>query len=369
MTSSRSRVVRIQTSQQNRLTPAQRKFNTLIQKIDAQKKLLTQWQEIVPQYHQEVSEKLMPLRATFADVQAEMVALLDSLSLNHKFTKQQQFKISHLITGICTELIHQGKRDDLKIIYARYSGSDYDEVIQRKNEAANDFLKSMFEYEYGVDLGDEEFDFTNLEDATRRLHQHTQEQRPGDKAPPSKRKKTSKQLAKEAREREEAANVSKSIQSVYRQLVAALHPDRESDPEERERKTDLMKQITVAYGNRDLLRLLELQLNVEQIDQMQINNIAEDRLTYYNKILQNQLEELREEVMLMELKMKAAAGCEPYEHLSPQKLLTLLKKDIHILENSISDIQQDLQSFKDIKFFKSWLKQYKIPSPGFDLFF
>lgn len=369
MTSSKPRIVRIQTNQQNRLTPAQKKFNTLIQKIDTQKKLLTQWQEIIPLYHQKISEKLTPLRAAFADGQAEMLTLLDTLFLNHKFTKQQQSKISHLITGICTELIRQHGRDDLKAIYARYSGANYDEVFQMEREAANDFLKSMFEYEYGVDMSDEEFDFTDLEETTRRLQQKTQQQRLSDGAPSSRRKKTSKQLAKEAREREEAANVSKSIQAVYRQLVAALHPDRESDPEERERKTDLMKQITVAYGNRDLLRLLELQLNVEQIDQMQINNITEDRLKYYNKILQNQLGELAEEVMLMELKMKAAAGCEPYEHLSPQKLLILLKKDIHILKGSISDIQQELQSFKDINFFKSWLKQYKIPSPGFDQFF
>jgi len=369
MISSKSRVVQIQTSRQNRLTSAQKKFNALIKKIDAQKKLLTQWQEIIPLYQQTVSEKLIPLRAAFADSQAEMVALLDTLFLNHKFTKQQQSKIVHLITEICSELMRQHGRDDLKALYARYSGSNYDDVIQGEREMANDFLKSMFEEEYGVELGDEEFDISDPEGTARRLQQKMEEQRPAD-APSSERKKTSKQLAKEARERAEAANVSKSIQAVYRQLVAALHPDRESDPGERERKTNLMKQITVAYGKRDLLRLLELQLNVEQIDQMQINSIAEDRLKYYNKILQNQLEELGEEVMLMEMEMKATAGCELYEHLLPQKLLMLLKEDVHILEDSISGIQRDLQSFKDISYFKSWLKGYRIPSHHrFDQFY
>ncbi|MDT8364450.1 MAG: molecular chaperone DnaJ [Nitrosomonas sp.] len=362
MKPSLSGVVHIQTNQQNRLTPAQKRFNGLIQKIDFQKKLLMQWQEFIPQYQQEVNEKLAPIHNTFIDCQIKMVSTLDTLFLNHKFTKQQQAKISDLICGVCGELIGQHNREDLKPIYARYSGLNYDDVVQGEREMANDFLKTMFEEEYDVDLGDEEFDFTDMEGTVKRLREKVQEQQSADKTSRPERKKTSKQLAREAREREEATNVSKSIQAVYRQLVAALHPDRESDPGEHERKTDLMKKVTVAYGNRDLLQLLQLQLSVEQIDQVEINNITDDHLKYYNKILQNQLEELREEVMQMELKIKATAGCPLYGSLTPKKLLTLLDKDIRTLKNEISGIQEDLQLFTDVKQFKSWLRGYQINS-------
>ncbi len=363
MTSSKSKVVHIQTSQQNSLTSAQKKFNSLIQKIDAQKKVLVQWQEVIPRYQQEVAGKLMPLRAAFADCRVQMVTLLDSMFLNQKFTKLQQEKIAHLIVEMCGDLIRgestaQHHLETLKVIYARYSGLHYDDVIEDEREMANDFMRSMFEESFGVDLGDEEFDFNDLEETTRRLQQKMLEQQPVEDGTRRERKKTVKQLAKEKREREEAANVSKSIQAVYRQLVAALHPDRESDLVERERKTELMKKVTVAYGKQDLLQLLELQLSVEQIDQMQINNIAEDRLKYYNKVLQNQLVELQEEVMLTELKMKATAGYGQFEYLSPTKLMVVLNQDIRMLENGISHIQEDMQSFTDIKYFKSWLKTY-----------
>ncbi len=352
-----------------RLSPAQKKFNGLIQKIDAQKKLLLTWQETLSQCQQEVGGKLAPLRETYAGHQAEMVALLDSLSTSHKFTRNQQEKIADLITHMCEELINQHGRDDLKPLYNRYSGYDFDEAAQESNEFAGEFLKSLFEKEFGVKLDDDEFDFNDPEGTSARLQEKVREQQQQEEASRSRRKKTAKQLAKEAREQEEAASASKSIQAVYRQLVTALHPDREPDPAERERKTELMKKVTVAYGNRDLLQLLELQLSTEQIDQGKINNIAEDRLKHYNKILQCQLEELLDEVMGTEMTIREMAGVAPYEALSPKRLRTLLDQDIRLLRDEISRIQHDLRQFRDVKQFKAWLKGYQFFEPDFDPFF
>lgn len=365
------KVVRIKEShQQAYLSPAQKKFNGLIQKIDAQKKLLTTWQETIPQCQQEITRKLTPLHDTFCAHQAEMVVMLDNLYTTQKFTHHQQDKIAHLITSMCEELINQHGREDLKPLYDHYSGQNYDDVTQENHQAASELLKTLFEKEFGVELNDDEFDFSDLEGTAARLAEKAQEQEQ-QQAQESrrKRKKSAKQLAQEAREQEEEANISKSIQAVYRQLVAALHPDREPDLVERERKTELMKKVTVAYGKRDLLQLLELQLSVEQIDQSRINNIAEDRLKHYNIILQNQLEELRQEVQRMEQDMRKIAGLAPYEPLSPKRLSTLLNDDIRRLQSQVNRIQHDLKLFNDVKQFKSWLKSYRIPEPEFDPFF
>lgn len=337
-----------ESQQQTCLSPAQKKFNGLIQKIDAQKKLLATWQETIPQFQQEIAGKLIPLRDTFRDHQAEMVLMLDTLYTTQKFAHNQQDKIAHLITRMCEELIGQHGRDDLKPIYDYYSGQDYDAAVEKN---------------------DDEPDFYDPEETAARLKEKTQEQQGQAQEPHSKRKKSAKQLAKETREQEEAASISKSIQAVYRQLVAALHPDRELDPAERERKTELMQKVTVAYGNRDLLQLLELQLSIAQIDQSKINNIAEDRLKYYNQILQNQLEDLQQEVMRIELDIKQMTGLAPYEHLSPKRVFALLHEDLRVLRNEISRIQHDMMLFNDLKRFKTWLKGYRIPSSELDPFF
>ncbi len=369
MSHSKIKVVRIEESQQQAyLSPAQKKFNSLMQKIDAQKKLLATWQEAIPQCQQEIARKLTPLHNIFCEHQAEMVVTLDTLYTTQKFTYDQQDKIAHLITSMCEKLISQHGREDLKPLYDYYSEQSYDAAARESDEMASELLKSMFERELGVELDNDEFDFSDPEGMSARLAEKMQEQRQAQESR-RKRRKSAKQLAEEAREQEEEANISKSIQAVYRQLVAALHPDREPDPVERERKTGLMQKITVAYGKRDLLQLLELQLSIEQIDQSKMNNIGDDRLKHYNTILQTQLEELQQEVMQVEQNVREMIGFAPYERLSPKRLSALLNEDIRRLRNQISHIQHDLMLFNDVKQFKSWLKGYRLPQSKFDPFF
>lgn len=353
------------------LTPAQKKFNGLIKKIDAQKKLLAEWQESLARCQQEAATKLEPLRKTLSEHQAEMALLLDQMFTSHKFTHSQQEKIAHLICETCEELITLHRRDDLKPLYNRYSADDFDALAQEDEAMAAEMLKEMMQQEFGIALDDEELDF-DLNDpqaAAERIAEKVRQQQEQAEAARTKRKKTAKQLAKEAREQEEAAHVSKSIQAVYRQLVAALHPDREPDAAERERKTGLMQKVTVAYGNKDLLQLLELQLAVEQIDQGKLNTIAEDRLKHYNKVLQNQFDELREEVMLMEMQIGAMLQVAPFEVLTPKRIARMLEADIRAVREMIPRLQEELRRFRDVQQLKQWLKGYRIPESEFDPFF
>lgn len=367
-----TQIIRIKPEQaQAALTPAQKKFNGLIKKIDVQKKLLAEWQESLTRCQQETITKLEPLWKTLSEHQAEMALLLDRMFTRHKFTRRQQEKLAYLICETCDELISQHQREDMKPLYNRYSGDDFDAQAQETDEMAADLMKRMMQEEFGIELDDDEMEFDPRDPrgAAERLAEKFRQQQEQAEAARPKRKKTAKQLAKEAREQEEATHVSKSIQAVYRQLVAALHPDREPDPAERERKTALMQRVTVAYGNKDLLQLLELQLAVEQIDQGRLNNIAEDRLKHYNKILQNQFDELREEVMLMEMQIGTMMQVGPFDVLTPKRIARMLEADIRTVREMIPRIQEELRRFQDVQQLKQWLKGYRIPEPEFDPFF
>ena len=50
-----------------------------------------------------------------------------------------------------------------------------------------------------------------------------------------------------------------SIRAVYRRLANAIHPDKVQDEGERARRTEIMKDVTRAYGDGDFARLLELE--------------------------------------------------------------------------------------------------------------
>ncbi|MDR4653146.1 MAG: molecular chaperone DnaJ [Nitrosomonas sp.] len=356
------------------LSPAQKKFNSLIKKIDAQKQLLAEWQEMFERCRRDAVEKLAPLKQSMKEQQTAMVQLLDRQFTSNKFTQIQQEKLTHIIVELCEELLCSDDNAELKAMYNKYTQSDYDTEAEEEQDVTTEFMKSMFEKEFGIVLDDDDIDLQNpqatAERLTAKVKQLEAEAEAAAAARPQ-RKKSAKQLAKEAREAEEAANVSKSIQAVYRQLTAALHPDREQDPVERERKTELMQQVTVAYSNKDLLKLLELQLAVEQIDQSKLSSLSAERLKHYNKILSDQLAELQDEVMLKEEQIRMMLQLSPFEPLSPNRLVTLLKHDIQAMQAALKGIQNDLQVFQDVKNLKAWLKNFRLPQPesGFDPFF
>lgn len=366
---SSDKAIRITSAQaQPMLSAAQKKFNKLIDGIAARKKALADWQEAMARVQNDVRTKLEPLRKTMAEQQAEMAQLLDRLFTGHKFSRKEQEKLSCLICDICEDLISGHGRDDLKSIYNKYSEDDFDTLTQTTDEMATELFKAMMDEEFGVKLEDHEIDPNDPRATAERLGEKIRQQQEREAAVRPKRRKSAKQLAKEEREREETANVSKSIQAVYRQLVATLHPDREADPAERNRKTELMQQVTVAYGNKDLLKLLELQLAVEQIDQDRLNGISEERLKHYNKVLQDQLSELREEVLLYEMQVRDFLRMEPFEPISPRRVVTMLKNDIRLMQDEIAHLKDDLRSFQDVRYLKQWLKGYRIPEPDTDLF-
>ncbi|AJZ59188.1 dnaJ domain protein [Paraburkholderia fungorum] len=140
-------------------------------------------------------------------------------------------------------------------------------------------MKSALEAMLGVELGDD-VDMSSPGDVLQRAHAQMEQLQAQDalenqarEARRAKQKKTPRQLAAETREQVEQAELSLSIREVYRKLASALHPDRETDPQERERKTTLMQRANQAYSKNSLLQLLELQLELEHIDQSAINSM------------------------------------------------------------------------------------------------
>jgi hypothetical protein len=224
-------------------------------------------------------------------------------------------------------------------------------------------MKSMMEDVLGVDLGDD-LDTSSPEDLLKRVEAQMEEEWAQDNAERQaweehrpKRKKSAKQLAKEAKQQAEEQQVSQSIREVYRKLVSALHPDREPDIQERKRKTALMQRVNEAYEKRNLLQLLKLQLELEHIDQATVNNISEDRLKHYNKILKEQLAELEQEIFHVEGGFMVQFGINPFDSVSPGTIMRDLTTEIVGVQHTIQDIKKDVIAFEDIKKVKVWLKK------------
>lgn len=343
------------------LSKEQKAFNILIKKIDEKRASLAAWQEIIPAYQKKYASDLIPLVETSQEIQIELVHCLDRASDQKGLTSPERRMIHDLVSRMAGNLAAERNDEELKNIYNKHSGSDFD----KEAAASMNGLKSMLEDVIGVELGDD-LDMSSPEEIFKRAQAHMHEQQTQFEAErqeyeerQAKRKKTAKQIAKESQQQAEEQQTSQSIRELYRKLVSALHPDREPDPQERERKTLLMQRINQAYDKKNLLLLLELQLELEHIDQTTINNITSSRLKHYNKILKEQHGELEHEIFITEDMFKSQFGISPFERLTPSTIMRNLAAEIAGIQQAIRELKSDLLAFQDIKKLKAWIKEMR----------
>lgn len=352
------------------LSKAQQTFNKLIKQIEQGRATLADWEALHGPYQKKFSGQLEPLLKDADDLQVKMVHELDAASTKTGFSKRERVDIADLITDMIQGLLVRRDDDDLKAIFNRHSHLDYSEVEAEGQAGAKSFMKDIF----GIDLGDE-VDLRSpesvLEHAQAQLHKQQAEQESAGQARrerEAQRKKSPKQLAREAQQEDNEQQLRLSIREIYRKLASALHPDREPDAQERERKTALMQRVNQAYAENNLLQLLELQLELEHIDQAAMNNVSEARLKHYNQILREQFQELRHEIMRMECEYMDRAQLEPFATITPKTVMKALTTEIAAAQRDIRQLKKDLLAFETVPTLKAWIKRSRLESRRDDRF-
>ena len=377
MNASNNKIVLItpKTTEKTILSVAQKRFNSLTKKIDLERKRLIEWQEATPTYHQKINDEYEPALNELNDYKSQWIFLLDQAYDNFKLTNTDKQKLQHIISENTQKLIVEFDRDELKPIFNKYNEFDYDERMNEVQSEMSDLMKEFVEKMFDVEL-DEDLNLSSPKQFEAHLQEKLREkinaqEQTDTQEPVKERKKTKKQLEKELRLQEEEALSQQSVREIYRKLVAALHPDREQDIDERIRKTELMQRVNAAYGKKDLLKLLELQLEIEQIDAEHLTQITDSRLKYFNKILKEQLEELNHEVYQIEDRFKMMLNMPYYASLTPKKLILYLNDDINDLKDELESLKSEIESFKNPTTVKAWLKHFKLPKKRIqeDLFY
>ncbi len=341
---------------------AQKAFNRLIEKIEAQRQALAAWQAFLPQFQQRVAAEVEPLQQRCLAARWSLAMLFDNAHDRAGTTKREQAKLASLVLDLCAELLQSADEEDPALI-ALHDKHSHASLAERKEEESR-FLMDMAETMFGVDLDDGQ-DLSSPETVRAALHRKMQEQHSAQAelaaqaaaVPP--RRKSAKALAKEAQIAAQAQAATMSVREIYRKLASALHPDRETDDAERVRKTALMQQVNQAYAKSDLLRLLELQIEAEQIDLATLGAISEQRLGHYNQVLAEQSAQLDHEIDALTL---------PYQHqtgafggsLKPETLSRTLDGDLAQLRHDARRIEHDLKRLEDRAVLKAWLRGVKV---------
>jgi hypothetical protein len=341
------------------LSKAQTLFNTLVKDVEKKRELLAEWQAFMLTHEQKVAKDYLPLLETFRERQFEMVRVLDVALGEKGLTKSERAVVERIICTVAEQLIIETDDAAIKEIYNKYSDTDFD----AEEAAAVDSMKEAVEAMFGVDLGDiNTNDLNSPEEIFARVQaeiEREQQRRIDEQAQHSAKRKTAKQRAKEEKLKAESDETNFSLREVYRKLVSALHPDREPDASEAKRKTDLMQRVNQAYEKKDLLKLLELQLAIEQIDAHAIANLSEDRLKHFNKILREQLNELAREILTVQMPIREQLNMSLTQPISMKTVMPRLMQDIAHLKSQIRRIENELDMPKNPLMFKQWIKDYR----------
>jgi hypothetical protein len=342
------------------LSKGQKAFNRLIKQIEQKRQQLAAWEAVATTYQHKYTAEMLPQQQRVADLSSQMVHRLDRAHSEMRLTSSERNLLSKVIIHLLAKLPDLNENAELKAIYNRHSGSDYDADLQSDLQTTREMVEEMM----GVELGDE-IDFSSAEElmhqAATKLREIQEQEAVARDARQSKRKKTAKQLARDAAQAAEAKDISDAIREVYRKLASALHPDREPDPVERERKNQLMQKANQAYASRNLLQLLELQLELEHIDPAALAQLSEARLKRYNGILKDQLAELDMELMHVENQFIARfqIDANPFQSLNSQLVLHQLDIAVKQKRYAVADMERDLAAFDDINAVKAFLRSLK----------
>ena len=354
------------------LSPQQKEFNRLTQKIADSREKIQQVEALGKRIRQRALLEMKPLVEKHQAQRADTVRLLDRMFRNYKFSKTEARKLRHLITEMSFELADAGF-EDLKEIFNFHSPDHDFDSANAETEAKNlAMMKEMASSMYDIEI-EEDADIDTVEkfqaymavkmaerEAAEAERQERQSKSRRTEKPKSAQqlKAEAKRAAQEEKRKQEEKKISQSVREVYMDLVKAFHPDREPDEAEKVRKTAILQRVTAAYEANDLHALLLLQLELERIDGNHLDGLADDKLRYFNKSLISQLAELTDELWAMERELAQLANISHYGNFNPLQVEWEFDKSLKAIKKEIKRIKQDLELLRDPFVLKDWLRGY-----------
>jgi len=340
------------------LSPEQQRFNKLLAKTETLARKIETTRTLADT-HRRVSEgTLRPLEVERDQLMRDMVRWLDERIQRKGLTAKQKRSATDILCGLAGGLAMTG---DQAMQQLHDAHSDMTLAEQEKADAAE--MQKFMENMLGQKIAEGQ-SFDSMQDMLQASLKHmdgmAQDEQAQEEAHAqahaahkARRKKTPAQQKAE----QEAQDADGALRTIYRQLVSALHPDRESDPHERERKTGLMKDVNAAYERRDLMALLQLQLRAALADGEMIATMAREKIAALTLLLKERVLVLTHEMYGIKGQMQAEFGLAPHEPVSAASLKRCLREDQQDLQEQIAAMSGDLQRVQNDAEFKRWLRE------------
>jgi len=332
-----------------KLSKAQQEFNRLSERLARLREHLLQWRAAEDQCARRAATELPPLQTQLTTLQAETVLWVDSfLALppqGNRLPKKLRAKLVAMLRLLARHVLDAGPHPAVEAAHDRHGRLSYRETQREQSDLAAAVFGQATGDPSLFEGGAESVEALMQRAAERARARSDEAPDDDDTAPRQPPSRADKARARDAQALQEA---SQSVREVYRRLASSLHPDREPDAAERQRKTRLMAQVNEAYARRDLLALLAVQLDIEQIDAAQLAGLPDARLQHYIRVLKDQKLALEEELSVAQMPVCEQMQAQPgLLRWSPTLLHQTFDGDLQNLRSAITHLRHDSQALRD----------------------
>jgi hypothetical protein len=340
------------------LTPAQRTFKRLIEEIEKIENRQQELGGLLDTFRSLFAAKLNPLQDERDTIHRALVLFLDSQLLRDGWSEFDRSTMRQVLCKMA-ELLFGGKyHDEMEVLFDRHSEvSLADRTAEQKRELAED-LEAAFGVNMKTAADSGQTPEEMLREALRQLEtdEAAGAEVGGAADAHADKKRNTRKSARVREEEKQALDAGNLLKQIYRKLASALHPDRETNQEERLRKTALMTEVNQAYADGNLLKLLHLQWQALKIDARAAGAMADDKLKVINQTLAQQRDELKVECRELETMIREKFHLPPTGALTTASLQKALKSQAANARIGNGNLRHDLTSIRHSRAeFKTWL--------------
>jgi hypothetical protein len=337
------------------LTPAQKRFNTLLSRVSQLSASIDTLEALSTQHRSSHLSAMAALQQQEDTARKNLLLYLDRCVQEAELTATQRRSATHIILGLCEALAHKNDGQVQDVFKQHHSEEDAQALAEEAREGA-EHAKAVFEDLFGQPLhgADDLHTAEAVFEAGLRQYRE-QQQRLEDKRQAKKAKK--KPAARQLKDAQQKMDANTALRTVYRQLASALHPDREPDEAERLRKTALMSEVNAAYDRKNLSELLKLQLQLAQIDSMALSRMADDKLNAMCLLLKEQVDALEEDEAQAQFEIRHYLGVNALDHISAESLARALAIQLRDKAHEVDTLERDLRRIQNEAELKRWLKE------------
>jgi hypothetical protein len=335
---------------------ASRAHQLQLTRITRLKQQLAELDTLAQAHRLAVHQRIHPLQAETRRRLRDMALLIEQRLAGKTLTAPHRRAALSVLCDLAATLAGDGDTE-MAALHDRHSPSSLADQALAKRQA----MRAEMEAAFGAQLEDlpPDASFDQILAAGMARMREQKEQAEDDKRARAERRQAKKKAGAAPRPTQaqaHQANAAGLLRGLFRQLASALHPDRETDPAARERKTALMGEANAAHARKDLLALLQLQQQAGLADLLGSGALAEDQLAAMTLLLKQQVADLERERAGRQHALAHEFLVPPGLGVTPRTLQRVLLDQEEALEMALEQMQADAALVQTDAGFKRWLK-------------